>query len=182
MDLSDALREPVSRYMSKGFAKVGAEESIYHAAGAMKESGSTEAIVTEGEVPVGIITERDILFKVVAAGLYPKQVKAKDIMSSPLESVEDTSKVGDAIARMSKLGIRRLGVTKNGKVVGMITQKAMVSGNDQQQVPLPELVPPSGLTCPYCNTVVKSKEDLSKHIDRTHMGGAGLLEGDMTKW
>ncbi len=182
MGLTEALREPVSRYMSKGFAEVGAEESIYRAANVMKDNGSTEAIVVEGEVPVGIITERDILFKVVAAGLYPQQVKSREVMSTPLESVEDSSKVGDAIAKMSRLGIRRLGVTKDRKIVGMITQKAMISGSDQQQVRLPELATPEEYPCPYCNTIMKSSEDLSKHIDRTHMGGAGLLEGNTTKW
>ncbi len=182
MGLTEALREPVSRYMSKGFSKVGTEESIYRAANVMKENGTTEAVVVEGEVPVGIITERDILFKVVAAGLYPQQVKSREIMSQPLESVEDSSKVGDAIAKMSRLGVRRLGVTKNGKIVGMITQKAMISSSDQQQIRLPELATPDSYTCPYCNTAVKTREELSKHIDRTHTGGAGLLEGDTTKW
>ncbi len=181
MGLRESLEEPVSRYMSKGFAKVGTDESIYHAAMVMKETGSTEAVVTEGSAPVGIITERDILFKVVAAGLNPQHVKARDIMSSPLESVESAAKVGDAIAKMSKLGIRRLGVTQNGKIVGMVTQKAVVSG-DVGQIVLPELAAPDVFACPYCNAMVKSREELSKHIDRTHMGGAGLLQGDTTKW
>jgi signal-transduction protein with cAMP-binding, CBS, and nucleotidyltransferase domain len=181
MSLRDSLEEHVSRYMSKSFAKVADDESVYHAARVMQENGSTEAVVVKKDTPVGIITERDILFKVVAAGLYPQRVKASEVMSSPLECVEDTSKVGDAIARMSKLGIRRLGVTQNGKIVGMITQKAIVSGNAGQIV-LPELAVPDAFVCPYCNAVVKSKEELSKHIDRTHIGGAGLLEGDTSKW
>jgi CBS domain-containing protein len=181
VSLRESLDEPVSRYMSQGFAKVGVDESVYHAARVMQQNASTEAVVVKQESPVGIITERDILFKVVAAGLYPQQVKAGDIMSSPLECVEETSRVGDAIARMSKLGIRRLGVTRDGKIVGMITQKAVVSGNVGQIV-LPELAVPDEFTCPYCNAVVKTKEELSKHIDRTHLGGAGLLEGDLSKW
>ena len=63
----------------------------------------------------------------------------------------------------------------------MITQKAIVSGGSGQ-VPLPELATPDSFTCPYCNAVVKTREELSKHIDRTHIGGAGLLEGNTTKW
>jgi len=181
VSLRESLDEPVSRYMMKGFAKVDLEDSIYKAARVMKEGGSTEAVVVKQAAPVGIITERDILFKVVAAGLDPQQVTAKEVMSSPLECVEDSSKVGDAISKMSRLGIRRLGVTQNGRIVGMVTQKAVVAGNVGQIV-LPELAVPDALTCPYCNSVVKSKEELSKHIDRTHMGGAGLLEGDSTKW
>jgi len=181
MSLKESLDEPVSRYMTKGFAEVDLGDSIYNAARVMKEGGSTEAVVVRQAAPVGIITERDILFKVVAAGLDPKQVRAEDVMSSPLECVEDSSKVGDAISKMSRLGIRRLGVVQNGKIVGMVTQKAVMAGNVGQIV-LPELAAPNAPTCPYCNSVMKSKEELSRHIDRTHIGGAGLLEGDSTKW
>ena len=181
MSLRESLEQPVSRFMAVGFAKVGAEESIYHAAKAMQESGTTEAIVVVQDVPTGIITERDILYKVVAAGLYPQRVKAKDVMSAPLETVEDTSRVADAIAKMSKLGIRRLGVTRGGKIVGMVTQKAVVAGTEGK-IPLPELATPDSYTCPYCGTSVKTREELSKHIDKVHTGGLGLLQGDVSKW
>ena len=39
----------------------------------------------------------------------------------------------------------------------------------------------SDISCPYCNSVFKTKEDLSKHIDRIH-GDSGLLEGDTRKF
>ncbi len=181
MTLRDSLEEPVSRYMSVRFTKVGVDESIYHAARLMQENETTEAVVVDRDAPVGIITEHDILYKVVAAGMYPQHVKTRDVMSTPLESIDATSKVADAISRMASLGIRRLGVTQNGRIVGLITQKAMTSG-DAAKVVLPELAVPDAYTCPYCNAVVRSRELLSKHIDRTHMGGAGLLEGDKSKW
>lgn len=181
MGLRESLDEPVSLYMSRDFARVGAEESVYNAANAMQKLGTTEAVVMEGDSPVGIITERDIVYKVVAPGLYPQQVKAKDIMNSPLEMIEESTKALDAISRMSKLGVRRLGVTKNGKMVGMITQKAVVSGDVHRVVPLPELASPHEFSCPYCDASMKSREELSKHIDQVHLG-LGLLEGDRTKW
>jgi len=182
MGLLESLEDRVSQYMTSDFARVGTEESIYHAAMAMKEAGSTEAVVVEGESPVGIITERDILYKIVAAGLIPQHVKSKDVMSTPLETIDGSAKVRDAIAKMSSLGIRRLGVTRNGKIVGMVTQKAMATGSVEKNFPLPELASPKGFVCPYCNAVTDSKEELSKHIDRTHMGGLGLLQGDPSKW
>jgi CBS domain-containing protein len=182
MGLLESLEDSVSQYMGAEFAQVQAEESIYHAAMAMEKAGTTEAVVVRGDVPVGIITERDILYKVVAAGLIPQQVKSKDIMSAPLETVDESSKVRDAIAKMSSLGIRRLGVTRNGKIVGMVTQKAMATGTVEKNIPLPELAPPKGFVCPYCNAVSESREELSKHIDHAHIGGLGLLQGDFSKW
>ena len=178
----ESLEDRVSRYMSSDFARVGAEESIYHAAMAMKEAGSTEAVVVKGDSPVGIITERDILYKIVAAGLIPQQVKSKEVMSAPLETIDESARVRDAIGKMSTLGIRRLAVTRNGKVVGMVTQKAMATGSVDKNIPLPELASPKGFACPYCGEVADSREALSKHIDHTHMGGLGLLQGDPSKW
>jgi signal-transduction protein with cAMP-binding, CBS, and nucleotidyltransferase domain len=182
MSLRETLGEQVSSFMFRDFAQVAALDSVTTAAKRMHDLGATEAFVVSEGAPIGIVTERDILYKVVAAGSNPASVKVHDIMSSPVATIEDTSRVGEAIAKMSKLGIRRLGVTKNGKIIGMITQKAMVSGNLQQSVPLPELAPPGGFTCPYCSAIFKSGEELSKHIDRTHIGGLGLLQGDLSKW
>jgi CBS domain-containing protein len=181
MDLRESLEEPVSKYMSTAFAKAGADDTIYQAAVAMKQSGATEAVVMKGGEPVGIITERDIVYKVVARGLVPQQVKVKDVMSSPVESVEENTKVLDAISKMSKLGLRRLGVTRNGKLVGMVTQKAMVAGPVEQHVVLPELAHPERLSCPYCGATLKDQHELSKHIDQVHLG-LGLLEGNTSKW
>ena len=181
MGLRESLDEPVSRYMSKEYARIGEDESVHLAAVAMQKAGTTEAIVMKGESPMGIITERDILYMVVAAGLSPQQVKSRDVMSSPLETIDEFASVGEAISKMSKLGLRRLVVTRVGKLVGLVTQKAVVSGPRGQHVPLPELARPGGISCPYCDAVLKSQQELSKHIDQVHLG-LGLLEGDRSKW
>lgn len=180
MGLRESLDEPVSRYMTRGYAQVAEDEPVHRAAAAMQKAGATEAIVMKGTAPVGIITERDILYKVVALGLAPQQVKSKDVMSSPLQTIDESAKVADAISKMSSLGLRRLVVTRGGELVGMVTQKAVVSGKGQG-VPLPELAKPDTVTCPYCSAALKTQADLSKHIDQVHLG-LGLLEGDRSKW
>ncbi len=182
MDLRESLTGRVSTYMSQDYARVNSNDSVATAALEMQRAGATEALVLRGDFPIGIVTERDILYKVVAAGSSPTSVKVREIMSSPVRTVDEASTVGDAIARMSRFGIRRLGVTRKGRIVGMVTQKAMVSGNVKQSIALPELVSPAGFVCPYCGANTKSKEDLSKHIDQSHLGGPGLLQGDTSKW
>ena len=182
MNLRESLDVPVSAFMSASFAQVAATDSVAQAARTMQGAGETEAMVLSGASPLGIVTERDILYRVVAAGTNPALVKVRDIMSSPVQTIEDTAKVGEAIAKMSKLGIRRLGVTQKGRIIGIVTQKAMVTGNLGQNIPLPELVAPNGFACPYCSTSEMTREELSKHIDRAHAGGLGLLQGDVTKW
>jgi CBS domain-containing protein len=181
MGLRESLDEPVSKYASTAFAQVGLDDSVTAAAKAMQKSGSTEALVAKQGAPVGIVTERDILYKVVAAGSDPSRTKVKDVMSSPVQTVEAGSKVSEAIAKMSKLGLRRLGVTKEGKLVGLVTQRALVSGSLRTSVGLPELAVPGEVRCPYCDAVMKDRTELSKHIDQVHLG-LGLLEGDSSKW
>lgn len=181
MELRDSLDLPVSEYLSPSFAEVKPDDTVMAAAKAMQRSASTEAIVFKEGNPVGVITERDIVYKIVASGLNSSVVKVGDVMTSPLETVEESAKVGEAIAKMSKLGVRRLGVTSKGKLVGIVTQKAIVSGDLHQHVALPELASPKKLVCPYCDAVMKDRNELSKHIDQVHLG-LGLLEGDMSKW
>ncbi len=181
MDLRKSLDQSVLDYMSTGFARVSFDDRVADAARAMQKAGATEAVVMREDGPIGIVTERDILYKVVAAGLDPSTVEVREVMSAPVATVDSEAKVVEAIAKMSKLGVRRLGVTKKGKLVGLITQKAMVSGELGQHVVLPELAIPNLLACPYCGATMGDRNELSRHIDHAHLG-RGLLEGDLTKW
>ena len=181
MDLRQSLDQPVSDYMSTSFVKVSYDDPVTDAARVMQKAGATEAVVMRDDDPIGIVTERDILYKVVAAGLDPSATRVRDVMSAPVATVDSAAKVADAIAKMSKLGIRRLGVTRKGKLVGLVTQKAMVSGGLEQNVALPELASPDALVCPYCGATMDDRDELSRHIDHAHLG-LGLLEGDLSKW
>jgi CBS domain-containing protein len=181
MGLRESLNDPVSSYASSTFAKVAESDSVAKAAKTMQGAGVTEALVVAGGRPIGIVTERDILYKVVAAGSDPSSATVGEVMSSPVESVDEGSKVGEALEKMTKLGVRRLAVTRKGALVGIITQKAVVSGDLDRGLPLPELASPHKIACPYCDEEMNSREELSKHIDRVHLG-LGLLEGDRTKW
>lgn len=181
MDLRSSLEEPVSQYTDSGFVRVSIDDSVSAAAKEMQKAGATEALVMRDGGLVGILTERDILYKVVAAGLNPTATNVGGVMTAPVETVEDSSKVGEAIARMSRLGIRRLAVTKGGRFVGLVTQKSLVSGGIGKQILLPELAKPGTVVCPYCNATMKDSRELSVHIDSAHLG-RGLLEGDRTKW
>lgn len=181
MDLRTSLDEPVSEYTTAEFVRVSPEDTISKAAKLMEGGGATEAIAATDGPPIGIVTERDILYKVVAAGLDPNSVRVRQVMSVPVQTVEEDARVGEAIAKMTKLGVRRLGVTRKGMMVGMVTQKNLVSGGVHRHVALPELVQPGVLSCPYCDATMIDRKELSKHIDQVHLG-LGLLEGNLTKW
>ena len=77
--------------------------------------------------PIGIITERDLVVRVVAKNLHPGKIKAKEIMSSPLVTISSEKTVSDAAREMSRLNIRRLGVMYKGELVGIISSKDILA-------------------------------------------------------
>jgi len=90
----------------------------------MDENNVGCVIVTNKEgKPLGIITERDLVIRVLAKNLKPDAVTAKEIMTSPLVTIEPEATVSEAARKMSRLDIRRLGVLYKGELVGLVSSK-----------------------------------------------------------
>lgn len=151
----------------------------------MREKDVSSVFVSrKGEkMPVGIVTERDVLYRVVAANMGPFKVTLKDVMSSPLVTVGENATVRDAVTLMRSKGIRRLPVMRGGEMAGVITLKTVVGNIPSQGVELAHIEDrkTSKTACPYCGSKFENKDELSMHIDRIHLG-SGLLEGDMRQW
>lgn len=159
---------------------------VADAARAMRQKGVSSVLVskTTAMEPVGIVTERDILYRLVAEHRSPFKTVLKDVMSSPLIVVDESVHVKDAIVLMRKNSIRRMPVTKEGKIVGMLTLKSVIGDSRGKSIELIDVELPTAISkvaCPYCESKFESKEDLSKHMDRLHLG-SGLLEGDLRQW
>lgn len=160
---------------------------VADAAKLMRKKGVMSILVSsQGKSYVGIITEKDILYRVVAESRGPFKTRLREIMSAPLLTIDGDAPLKDAIELMRSKLIRRLPVTMNGKVVGILTLKTIIGNNLDQSVELTEIDLPggksmTGVNCPYCQSRFRDKEELSRHIDRLHVG-TGLLEGDIRKW
>ena len=159
---------------------------IADAARAMREKRVSSVLVrrTVDMQPVGIVTERDILYKVVAEHRGPFKTALKEVMSSPLITINGSASVKDAVVLMRENAIRRIPVTKEGKVVGMLTLKSIIGDSHDKNIELVDVELPiaiSKIACPYCQSKFENKQELSKHIDRLHLG-SGLLEGDLRRW
>lgn len=76
--------------------------------------------------PLGIITEKDLVVRVLAKNLRPDKVKAKDIMTAPLATIEPEASINDAARRMNRLDIRRLGVIYKGDLIGLVSSKDII--------------------------------------------------------
>jgi CBS domain-containing protein len=112
----------VREVMSKKPKVGGPEMSVQEAARTMRSGKVGSLIVLEKGHTIGIITERDILTKVVAEGKSPSELKVAEVMSSPVITARPEDKVSDAAKRMSQMRVRRLPVVDGGELVGMLTE------------------------------------------------------------
>lgn len=83
-------------------------------------------IIESGGKPVGIITEKDVLSRVVRAGKDPQTTYAYQVMSKPLITIEYDKPVSEALRIMRDKRIRRLAVTKKGSLVGIVTERRIL--------------------------------------------------------
>jgi len=182
------LNAPVTEMMEHNLVILEDSVSINEAARAMEENGVTSIMVRDSEngTVTGIVTERDIIYRAVAKSLGMYKVKIKKIMSTPLITVDNNTPCIEAIKIMREKGLRRLPILDQGNIIGSITLMSLVGNVPESNIDLVELEKPQTsetpiLTCPYCESKFSDKTELSKHIDRIHLG-SGLLEGDLRKW
>ncbi len=174
------LNEPVEKHASKDFIIIEEEASVRDAAIQMRSRGHTCVLVARGGKPVGIVTERDILYRVVASGRDPNKVMLKEVMSSPLITVSPKTSLSEAMTLMATRGVRRLVVMEEGKPVGLLTLVALTGGLVSRMAILPE-VEGEVVKCPYCGAKFSSPRELSKHIDSSHIG-AEVLSRPHMEW
>lgn len=110
--------------MSSPVVTMNENESSNKVAVAM-DRGDLGAIIVTNEAgkSIGIITERDLVIRVLTKNLKPDSIKAKEIMTTPLVTIEPEATITEAARRMNRLDIRRLGVIYKGNLVGIISSK-----------------------------------------------------------
>jgi len=100
----------------------GAKDSVYVASQLMRGYSVGNVVVTEGSRPVGILTDRDIVVRVVAEKKDPDKTLVGDVMSAPLITIKESAGVGDGIRLMRGRGVRRLPVVdKDGQLAGIVS-------------------------------------------------------------
>lgn len=110
-------RPPVTTLFSDTISSI-AEKMVSKNIGAV--------IIMSGGTPTGIVTERDIVEKIVRARRDPNKTRAQEIMSSPLLSIEVDRSVADALRLMRDRKTRRLAVTRKGRLVGIVTERRIL--------------------------------------------------------
>jgi CBS domain-containing protein len=112
--------------MTPSVKTVRVTDSVMEAVRKMNKFKIGSVIVMDGERPVGIVTERDILGRVVEEGIDPNLMEIKNVMSTPLITVEPEVNMEDAARLMSKKRIKKLAVVKEGRLMGVVTTMDLV--------------------------------------------------------
>ncbi len=92
----------------------------------MQELGCIIVTDKDGR-PLGVITERDLVTRVLAKNKLPSKLKAKGVMTSPLITISPDVTLSNAARQMSRLNVRRLGVVYKGDLVGILSSKDILA-------------------------------------------------------
>ncbi len=112
---------------------IGPEESVFEAIRRMAERGVGALVVTEGERPVGIVTERDYARKVILKGRSSKETPVRAIMTEDVIYIRPEQTIEEAMAIMTEKKIRHLPVLEEGRLAGIISIGDVVKGIIENQ-------------------------------------------------
>ena len=128
--------------MSKDVKVVGADSSVKEVVAVMNKFNIGSIVVVQSERPVGVISERDILRRVVEPSLAPETLTARQVMTSPVFTIRETATVDEAAKLMAKKRVRKLPVMSKEELVGIVTFTDIVNAVLTMISILEELVRP----------------------------------------
>jgi signal-transduction protein with cAMP-binding, CBS, and nucleotidyltransferase domain len=119
--------QEIADWMSYPVINVDAAFTVKETAQLMHDKNIGSVLVEENSEYVGIVTETDLTRKVLVQGLCPNTSRVSEIMTQPIISLDCHLPVTEANAYMAKKKMRHLAITDNGKIVGMISVRDLVS-------------------------------------------------------
>ena len=124
MPISATVKDIATRKL----VSVDENDSVYEAVVLMTTEDIGAIVVTSGRTPVGILTERDLMKRIILQGLEPKNTKVGEAMSTPLITIRSDASFGEATQLMQDRKIRRLLVEESGDIIGIVTQRDLERG------------------------------------------------------
>ena len=113
--------------VEKDFVSFSPDTTVLDGARAMKDAKRGFAVIGTPDSAEGIVTEWDILSKVVAEGRDPQRVSMSEIMTTDILSIDGSAALSTVSQLMSEKGVRRVIVKDKAQVIGFITSKTMLA-------------------------------------------------------
>lgn len=123
--MGDVLK-PLTVITHREIHTIDAAASTQEAAGRMSEKKVGSMIVLDEGAYIGIVTETDLVRKVIGYGLAPSRIPVGVIMNTPIVDIEISRSIQDANELMATKGIRHLAVTELGKIVGVLSIRDLI--------------------------------------------------------
>ncbi|MGA2461422.1 MAG: CBS domain-containing protein [Candidatus Bathyarchaeia archaeon] len=118
--------EPTVRQIMRTIISIDAKAKAKEAARLMVERHIGSLIANRDGLPFGIVTERDMLEKIVAQSADPSKLTVQEIMTAPLATIDASASLIDAARKMVEKQLKRLVVTEHDKIIGIVSQTDLV--------------------------------------------------------
>ena len=118
--------EPSIRQIMRTIVSIDSKSKVKEAARMMVEKGIGSLIANRDGLPFGIITERDLMEKIVAEGVDPAKITVGEVMTAPLTTIDAAASIVDVARRMMEKQVKRLIVTDREKIIGIVSQTDLV--------------------------------------------------------
>jgi len=112
--------------MSRRILSIGPDTPVIEAARTMQEAKVGALLVAEGARFIGIVSETDLVRRVLAVGGDGQQVRVSEVMGAPIITIEIDRSAHEASDLMAERGVRHLAVTDDGKIVGMLSVRDLL--------------------------------------------------------
>ena len=120
------VEDTVKKIMVRKVITCNPEASLQNVAKTMHKNNIGCLVVIKGKIPIGIVTERDMVSKAMVENLDGSKTRVGRIMSSPLKTIKPEDKIYYANSILQRAGIKKLPVVKNGKLIGIVTQTDII--------------------------------------------------------
>jgi CBS domain-containing protein len=120
------IQRPLAVMMRSAAQTISPDATACDAARQMRMAKVGALLVREGVHYLGIISEADLVRKVLAESLAPAQILVRSVMSAPLITIDIAASAHDASDLMARAGIRHLAVVDDGKVAGMLSVRDLL--------------------------------------------------------
>lgn len=115
---------PIRNVMErKKFITAAPDKTVSQAARLMATKDAGAVLVVENSQLIGIFTERDVVFRVIAPGLDPKATLLREVMTADPKTLGPTQSYGHALVIMQENGFRHVPVVEEGQAIGIISSR-----------------------------------------------------------
>jgi len=114
--------KPLKDMLNRDVITIGPTAAVSEAAYLMMREDIGSLIVVDDQMfPIGIVTDRDLVVSAIAEGKDPEEAIVEEVMTKDLVYVEEDTNILDILSTMSEYSIRRMPVTKDGRLTGIVS-------------------------------------------------------------